>query len=146
MKPIQHFDLTVEQHEDGAIHLTQVASGQEDVICLHPDQLRTVAAALGVPVLTGTAAEIARRLEAVRDALDEADNAFLNSDIMERAGDAFEVYEKLKTAITLADEFSRGYETAPPVTPDRNGNAERQAAYRKRRKASTTPATDAPAA
>ena len=83
-----------------------IGVGEIASLTIHRCHIDVLIAHLGLPVLQGTAAELFRRLEVVRDSLATAVDAYVNgSDILEHAGGALEVLEKLKTALTLANEF-----------------------------------------
>lgn len=126
---------------------------------LHRTHLECIAGQLGIPVLTGTASELARRLGVLRERIDQLQHNFLNSDILDRSGDAREVYIELDALDTIAAEFvadlrkePRNDNSAPgnenaaaisvtpseavkrgrPPTGEAMSNAERQAKHRQK--------------
>lgn len=157
MNPAQHFDLSVEQLDDGTVRLSQIDySGNSATIDIHPDQIRAIAAQFAPPAIqiTTTPADVVLRrfrsvVQAVRGA---AWKEWIYDDIWRSCDDdtANALYVGLNAAMVLADQFIEDSESVITVT--RNAvtdehvtrNATRQASYRARKKAAGTPSEDAP--
>lgn len=127
MTPLLHqYEIYADQLDGGTLRLTQPNYiGNEDaIIDLHPDQLRAIAGQLAIPVLTGTAAEMARRLQSLYDRLNNvASTEYYRTEIVERCGSGIEFLIELDGVVALAYEFLQDIRIADPDATPCHGNS-----------------------
>lgn len=92
-------------------------------ITLHRLHVELIAGELGIPVLSGSAAELARRLRALRDRIvDLVDDRVFRDDLTERCGDALRYLTALDALADLSAQFCADLGPCEPDLPGDRAN------------------------
>lgn len=123
---IEHFNVTASETTDGYIELEQCDINSQDVVRLHPDQLKLIARQMcGMkPETAERITELERRIAVLTDKLQEvACNSHFRRGVLDGSSDGLFYLAKIDAVVDLALEFDGGrlepeteYEE-PPIYP-----------------------------